>query len=665
MEELPLLKDITYIFALSIVILLLCNRLGIPNIVGFLLTGVLSGPHGLGLIYKLSEVETLANIGIILLLFTVGMEVSIKRLLEYRRFLLVGGFLQVVLTIFAVFLCAKILGRPTGESIFFGCLVSLSSTAIVMRTLDERGEASSPHGKVSFSILIFQDLIIVPMVLFIPIFAGKPADFNLSFYISIGKGILVLAAAFIMAQRIVPMLLFYIAKTKSRELFLLGILAICTSVVWISSSAGVSLSLGAFLAGLIISESEYCQEAIGGIIPFQDIFTSFFFVSMGMLLDIGFLIQYPLLVCSIAFGIIVLKASLVSIVTLILGMPLRTALLCGLAICQVGEFSFVLLKTGMEHGIASNYHFQLFLAFSLLTMALTPTLIGYSIALSRPILKIPLPAALKFGLKPVQLKGERLTKDHVIIIGMGVTGANLARAARESEIPYVILDMNAETVRLERERGEPIYFGDATHEIVLNHANIKDAKAVAVSIDDHFATMRIVKVVRKLNPAVYLIVRTHFSNEIKPLYQMGADDVIPDEFGSSIEIFSRVLAKFDVNSEDISRFISELRSENYEILRLLYHESTAFSTLTNNLGELEIETFKVGKNSPLAGKSLKEIHLRHNYGVTVVLIYRGKKIITNPTAIEIFKSKDLFVLIGSKKELTAVRHLFRSVWMAN
>jgi len=660
MEEFPLLKDLVVIFGLSIGVLLFCHRVKIPTIVGFLLTGVICGPHALALVPVKSEVEIFARIGIILLLFTVGMEFSIRRLFEYRRFLLIGGFLQVAVTLLVVFLAADIIGRPYGESIFLGCLIALSSTAIVMRLLEERGETASPHGKVILSVLIFQDLIVVPMVLVTPLLAGEEPDLNFNFYYSIAKGLLVMAATFIGAEFLVPRLLHSIAKTRSRELFLLGVLTICATVVWVASSVGVSLSLGAFLAGLIISESEYSHEAIGDVIPFQDIFTSFFFVSMGMLLDIEFVLDHPFLVFSLAFAVMVLKSGIAGGVTLLLGMPIRTAVLAGLALCQVGEFSFVLARVGIEYKIATDYHYQLFLAVSLITMAVTPSLISLSPKIATYFFKIPLPPTLKFGLKPIVHRPESPLKEHVIIIGFGLTGKNLARAAREAQIPYTILEMDPETVNMERQRGEPIHFGDATHDSVLKHANIKKAKVVAIAVNDPLATVRILKRVRHLNPSLYVILRTGYAEQVKMMYQSGADDVIPDEFGSSIEIFTRVLYKYNVPAEEIERLVNDMRTEGYEVLRVLYREPTAFSQLRSSFSKVFTESFKVGRRAPIVDKTLRESELRSLYKVTVLLIHRGEELISNPEAEERLLAGDLVIAMGSKEQLGAAAHLFLS-----
>ena len=347
--EVPLLSDILIIFGLSIMVLFVFNRLRIPAIVGFLLTGVLAGPYGLGLIKAIHEVEVLAEIGVVLLLFTIGMEFSLEALLRIRKSILLGGCLQVLLTILVTFVLASLqIGCTFGESLFIGFLVSLSSTAIVLKLLQEKAEMDSPHGQTSLAILIFQDLIVIPMMLFTPLLAGMGGEIGQSLLILFAKGAGVIVLVILSAKWIVPQLLYQIARTRSRELFLLTVVVLCFAIAWLTSSVGLSLALGAFLAGLIISESEYSHQALGNILPFRDVFTSFFFVSVGMLLDVGFVVENLLSVLTIVLIILTVKTITAGFTTVLLGFPLRTALLVGLTLAQLGEFSFILARSGLK-----------------------------------------------------------------------------------------------------------------------------------------------------------------------------------------------------------------------------------------------------------------------------------------------------------------------------
>ena len=655
--EIPLLNDIVIIFGLSIAILFICHRLRVPAIVGFLLTGILAGPHGLGLVKAVHEVEILAEVGVVLLLFTIGIEFSLGRLLQIKKSVLMGGSIQVLLTILVTFVIARQLGQPIGESIFIGFLISLSSTAIVLKLIQERGEVDSPHGRTTLGILIFQDIIIVPMILVTPLLAGATGDLGESVLVLIAKGIGIIGLVFVSAKWIVPQVLYQIARTRIQELFLLSVVVICLAVAWITSSAGLSLALGAFLAGLIISESEYSHHALGNILPFRDVFTSFFFVSIGMLLDIGFLFRQPGTIVLIALGVLVIKSIIASFATVLLGFPLRTSILVGLALGQVGEFSFILSKTGVEHGLLAGNIYQMFLAVSVLSMAATPFIITLAPRIADIMLRLPLPKRLISGFYPVsEIKVEN-KKHHLIIIGFGVNGRNVARAARVSGIPYAIIEMNPETVRSEQAQGEPIYYGDSTQEAVLQHTNIKDARIVVAAINDPTATRRITEIIRRLNPEVHLIVRTRYLQEVKPLYELGADEVIPEEFETSVEIFTRVLTKYLIPRDEIESLVAEIRSDGYEMFRSLSKKSSSFADLKLQLPDVEINTLRVAERSPLVGKSLARIELRKKYGVTVLAIRRDKQILSNPDVNIPFCANDLLFILGPPDKVAKVAAL--------
>ena len=344
-----------------------------------------------------------------------------------------------------------------------------------------------------------------------------------------------------------------------------------------------------------------------------------------MLLDMGFVAEQPWLILSAALFVMCMKAFFAGTAAVILGMPLRTVVMTAVAMCQIGEFSFVLAKTGTAFGLGDDFKYQLFLAVSLLSMAATPTLMHLSSSMAKGLLKLPLPSSLKAGYKTYATKERQGKKGHVIVIGFGLNGRNLAHAAKEAQIPYMIIDMNAETVKLEKQKGEPICFGDASHENVLHHASISDAKVLAVVINDFTATEMIVDKARKLNKDLYILVRTRYLHEMRPLLKIGADEVVPDEFGSSVEIFTRVLHKYLVPSAQVQKILSDVRVEGYEMCRLLYKEPTTLTDLKIALSDVLIETFRVEDGSFLSGKTLVDAELRKCHGVTAMLIKRGRR----------------------------------------
>ncbi|MCH7733414.1 MAG: cation:proton antiporter [Candidatus Marinimicrobia bacterium] len=655
--EIPLLNDILIIFGLAIAVLLICHRLRVPAVVGFLLTGIFVGPYGFELVKAVHEVEILAEIGIVLLLFTIGIEFSLERLLKIRKSILMGGSIQVLLTFLATLFIARWFGQAFGEAVFIGFLVALSSTAIVLKLIQERAEVNSPHGRTTLGILIFQDIIIVPMILVTPLLAGATGNLGESVLVLLAKGIGIILLVMVSTKWIVPQVLYQIARTRNQEVFLLSVVVICFGVAWLTSKAGLSLALGAFLAGLIISESEYSHQALGNILPFRDVFTTFFFVSIGMLLDVGFLFQQPGTILLITLGVLVLKSIIACFATILLGFPLRTSILVGLALSQVGEFSFILSRTGVEHGLLAGNTYQMFLAFSVLSMAATPFIIALAPRAADIILRWPLPKRLISGFYPVSEIKVKSKKDHLIIIGFGVNGRNVARAARLSGIPYVVIEVNPEIVRNEQAQGEPIYYGDSTQEVVLQRANIKDARIVVTAINDPTSTRRITEIIRRLNPKVHLIVRSRYLQEMKPLYELGANEVIPEEFETSVEIFTRVLAKYLIPRDEIEGLVAEIRSDGYEMFRSLSKESSSFSDLNLQLPDVEISTLRVVERSPLVGKSLAEIELRKKYGVTVLAIRRKSQILSNPNVNMPFCANDVLFVLGPPDRVAEVAGL--------
>ena len=656
--EIPLLYDICIIFGLSIAVLLICHKLSVPSIVGFLLTGLIAGPHGLGLIQVDREVEILAEIGVILLLFAIGIEFSLKNLLRIKQSVLIGGSLQVGLTLLAAFALARYFGQATNESLFIGCLAAVSSTAIVMKLLQERDETRTPHGGTALAILIFQDIAIVPMMLITPILAGEASDMSSALILLLAKGAGMIAVVFVGAKYIVPLVLSQALQTRSREVFLLSVLAICLAVVWLTSRFGVSLALGAFLAGLIVSESESSHDALGHISPFRDVFTSFFFVSVGMLLDFHVLFQKPLLIAGLTIGVLIAKSVIAGGVTSMLGYPLRTAILTGLTLSQVGEFAFILAKAGVEHGLLSDANYKLFLAVSVVTMAATPFIISAAPQASNGLLRLPLPRRLVSGLRPIASTQDVEQTNHVIVIGFGINGRNVAKAARAADIPYVIVEMNPETVRTERANGEPIFYGDAIYDAVLHHANIKAARVVVVVISDDAASRRIVAAAHALNPTAHIIARTRHLAEVEPLYRVGANEVIPEEFETSVEIFTRVLMEYLIPHDQIERFIAEVRADGYKMFRTLPKDAPSVSDLKIHFPDLEISVLRVDQKSPFVGKSLAEIALRGRYEVTVLAIRRNEQILTNPHGELRIECDDEVYLLGNPEKIAQVADLF-------
>lgn len=653
--ELELLKDIVVIFVLSVAVLFTFHKLRAPTIVGFLLTGILAGPHGLGLVAASERVDILSEIGVVLLLFTVGIEVSLRDLLKIKKYVLLGGSMQVILSILAVAIILIQLGLSTGEAILLGFLVSLSSTAIVLRIIQKKEQFDSLYGRTTLGILIFQDIAVVLMILALPLLPGAVQAESDSPLQILAKALALIAFVIICAKWLVPKALYQIARTGDRELFLLSIVAICASVAWISSLAGLSLGLGAFLAGLIISESPYSHQAFGNIMPLRDAFTSFFFISIGMLLDVSYLMDNPVFIVLVAIAAMLLKASISGFVVLILGLPLRISVLVGLALCQIGEFSFILSKTGYEMGILSGNNYQLFLDVAVITMGATSVLMSISPNVADGLLRLPIPERLKNRTTPLASSGPSPWKDHLIIIGYGVNGRNVALSAQAEGIPFVIVEMDPEIVKREDERSEPIVFGDATQEAVLQHVGIKSARVAAIAISDPAATRRITELSKRLNPGLFLIVRTRYLQEVKPLLKLGADEVIPEEFETSMEIFARVLERYEVPRDKIQQFVDRIRSEGYEMFRSLSIEPYCKANL--DLLNDEIRSIRVAAGSKADGRTTEEADLEER-GIKLLAMHRDLQTTAHPRSSTVLQADDVVVLVGPGEEIERVAGWF-------
>jgi CPA2 family monovalent cation:H+ antiporter-2 len=648
------LINLLIIFGLSIFVLFICEFFRIPTIVGFIVTGIVAGPFGLAFITDESTVSTFAQIGVVLLLFTIGLQFSFKKLVEAKKAVLIGGSLQVFTTIAAVVLVLVFSRHNFGEAVFLGFLISLSSTAIVIKLLQQRGEIDSPYGKTTLAIMIFQDLITVPMLLLVPILAGSTSGSGLSLPLLLGQACLIIAVVYICARWVVPRILFEAARFRSKELFLFCILGLCVAIAYLTSNAGLSLALGAFFAGLIIAESEFSLEALSDIIPFRDVFTSFFFISIGMLLNVHFLINNLPVIVLIVLGILILKFMTGSFSAMVLGLPVRTVLLIGCAVAQIGEFSFILSQTGLQYHLISDATYQFFLSGSLITMACTPFLIGAApkiidgISDKRAARKCPVLATTGAppAHEPVPLSG------HIIIVGYGLNGQNVAKTARLSGIPYTIIEMNAETVKAERAKGEPIVFGDATGDEVLSHAQIRTARVILIVISDPVAIGRIVKVARRLNPDIHIIARTRYLENVNDLYKLGADEVVSEQFETSIELFTRVLSRYLIPKREIENFVSEIRKNAYVMLRGFPIPDLSYEEMRMNNPELAIASVRLPEHSRLIGRTIAESAIRQQYRITVLAIRRKNNVLTNPSGDERFENDDLVIVHGNAKDIS-------------
>lgn len=657
----PALYDIGIIFGLAIIVVLVCNYFKIPSVLGFLLTGIVAGPDVLNLVKAEGDIGLFAEIGIILLLFSIGIEFSLKDLLRIRRQVFVGGSLQLFGTITVVTLSSIVMGLNFKEAIFIGFLFSLSSTAIVLKILQERGTLQSPQGKSTMAILIFQDIAVVPLMLLTPYLTANSEGIDFSFIFVIIKGVLTVVAVVVISRTIMPKILFAVAKSKSGELFLLTILMVCLSVAGLTSALGLSLSLGAFLAGLIISESEYSHEAFGTILPFRDVFTSFFFISIGLLVNMDYFLGNIMLILGVAILVMLLKALVAGGATFYTGNNARVAFIAGLFVCQVGEFSFILAESGRELNVMSEENYQLFLAVSIATMAVTPVMIGRSGKWSNSIsnlfmndtVKKRFPRLIKSTI--TNQKSQTDWNDHVVIVGYTDTGKHISKVIRMAKIPFLAIDMDPEVVLASStSRKTSVIYGNASNTSVLKYANIDKARAVVITIKSMAEIKSIISEIKKLSSSVYIVTTSRSLSDMSSLLESGANEVISEQFESSIEIVTHILTKYLVPRNEIDDFIVRLRGINYDMMRTIRYEQKGIQDYRLEISDTEILTFKVQESSPFSGKKLSELQLRNDWGVSILAIKRAGDVIANPGGGETIQKSDILVVFGNHSDVDRI-----------
>lgn len=654
--HIPLLEDLIIILCFSILVVFVFHRLRQPAIVGFLVTGMLIGPSGLSLVKSPHEIHLLSEIGVVLLLFVIGLELSLRQLISIKRTVFIGGTLQVGFTILLVFTALYLWGLAPGAALFTGFLFSLSSTAVVLRILQEKNEINAPHGRVALGILIFQDIAVVPMMLLAPMLAGKSGNMLTETALLFGKVAGVLLLTYLGARYLIPHLFYYIAKTRNKELFLLTTIAFCFAVAQLTALSGLSLALGAFLAGLIISGSDYSHQASSNIIPFRELFTSFFFVSIGMLLDMSFVYVHFISIAGITLLVIMAKTFTTALSAVWLKYPVRTAVLTGFSLFQVGEFAFVLSASGIEYGLLNSYFNQYFLSVSIITMLLTPMMITCAPAVFARFAALRIfdryagnpPAATAGNINSTQLQ------DHMIIIGYGLNGTNVAKAAKHAGIEYRIIELNFETVAEAKNKGEQIIFGDATQPHILHEVHLEKARVAVIAISDPKATQSIVSNIRNISPTVYLIVRTRFVKETDELTALGADEVIPEEFETSIEIFSRALLKYLIPLDEVEKLVQDVRTDNYQMLRPKAEPAAPVNVVSNQLPNINISCLRVAADSGrVSGKTIAEAEIRKTWGITILAINRNNSLISVIEPHISILQNDLLYVTGNTAQIDA------------
>ena len=546
-------SEVALSLVVSALIAYVCFRLGLVPIIGFLVAGVIIGPNALGLIRDAELINAAAEIGVIFLLFTIGIEFSLEQLARIRRLIFVGGGLQVGVTVVLVTGILLLFGVEWRVGVFTGCLVALSSTAIVLKLFESKGGTASPIGNVSLGVLIFQDLAVVVMVLLIPML-GEGGGSVLGLGWALLKAAVLIVLVLTLATRVMPHVLEAVARTCSPEIFLLTVVAICLGTAYVTSLAGVSLSLGAFLAGLLVSESRFGQQALSEILPLQIIFSAAFFISVGLLLDLGFVVMNLPLVLGVIVGVSLLKTFVTAGAARLLGYPLNVALPAGFLLAQVGEFSFVLERAGREVGLSpaglGDAGAQTFIATTVLLMGATPFLarIGRRVKTRLPTPQTPLTEETPDAASFADLS------DHVIIAGYGDRARQLVGALEQTQVPFIIVTLSPTGATEAESQGRSVVRGDYAKASVLNAVGLSRARSLVVADDDPNMTSRVVSVVRGLSEDICLIASTRTHTQAEALTQAGVSAVISEEYAVTEQLVTHVLENAGINPNDVQRY---------------------------------------------------------------------------------------------------------------
>ncbi|MBM4280456.1 MAG: sodium:proton exchanger [Deltaproteobacteria bacterium] len=648
MSPVDTLPQLVLILGVALVAALLVGFLRLPAVAGFMLAGAVIGPSGLGLVGDVHAVELLAEIGVILLLFTIGLEFSLKRLRTIARLVAIGGALQVGLTSVVAVGVARALGQSTARGILIGFLIALSSTAIVLRGLSERGETDAPHGRFTIGALIFQDLCVVPMMLLIPILATVEHSGSLDVLavsgdlaLALGKAAGFVVIALAAGRYVVPPVLRRVDAARSREVFLIAILVMCAGVAILTALVGLSLALGAFLAGVLLADGSYGQRAMSNVLPLRDLLTTIFFLSLGLLFDVRVIRDHPELIAGLFAAMFLGKGLIATLACLAMGFPSRVAWLAGVGLAQFGEFGFVLAREAQAAGLLPEADAKALLTAGLLTMFVTPLAmrIGPHISAGARLLA---PLERLLGARSVDdadASGATALKGHVIIGGYGVGGRLLADALRQLQMPYVVLELDAEAVR-RAPPADSVYLGDVTSAEALEHAHLVDAAAVVLLLTDGAASRQAIATIRSLTHTIPIVVRARRLSEHTELRALGASDVVSEELEGGIETLARVLRLRATPANLMAALVRGAREAHGETARRISLPRNRKGEV-DELAELKVESIAVPPHSPALGQPLPPS------AALVIALRRGSDLIEAPTDV-VLASGDVLYVVGPR-----------------
>jgi len=640
--------SILILLGVAVVLLAAFRYVRLPQVLAYLAAGVLVGPYGLGWIPDVSATRTLAEFGLVFLMFTIGLEFSLPKLVSMKSTVFGLGGAQVLISCLAFGFVAWGLGVPVAGAIVIGGILAMSSTAIVMKLLIEQLEQNSRHGRHAFGVLLFQDLVVVPFLILIPALAGDGDPVWQTLGVALLKSALVLVAILSVGRWLLRPLFHEIASARLREYFMLSVLLLTLAAAWITQAAGLSLALGAFLAGMMLGETEYRHQVEADILPFRDILLGLFFVTIGMQLDTAFLAAHWLLILAAVAGLLVFKTALIAVLGRAFRMEPGVALRTGLVLSQGGEFGFALLLVASEHRLLDPSAAQLVLATVVLSMMAAPVVVRYNGRLAKRLVPGYM-RARDTNLDVIRAEASRENR-HVIVCGYGRSGQNLAWLLEQESIPSLALDLDPVRVRDARDAGKSVVYGDCARRDVLEAAGLHRAAALVVSFNDTTATLRILEITRQVRPDMPVIVRTMDDAELERLKSAGATEVVPESLEGSLMMGSHLLMLLGVPVSRIVRHVRDVRRDRYRMLRGFFHGEDMFDEKEAHAYQERLHSITLPPKARAVGKLLAELHL-DEIGVNVSAVRRGGIRGPEPGPETRLAAGDVVVLYGAPEAL--------------
>ncbi len=644
--------DIVIIVVAALIGALIAQRLKQPLILGYILAGVVVGPYTGGVtVGDIHEIELLAEIGVALLLFALGLEFSLGELRPVKNIALFGTPIQILLTIGLGFGLGRYLGWSTVGSLWLGALISLSSTMVTLKTLMSRGLVGTLSSRVMIGMLIVQDLAVIPMMIILPQLSDPKAGLPL-LAIAVLKSVIFLALMLYLGRKLLPRLLSHVAQWNSRELFILSITAIGLGVGYATYLFGLSFAFGAFVAGMVLSESDYGHQALSDIVPLRDIFGLLFFTSVGMLLDPAFLLANWLTIFSLVLVIGLGKGVIFSGLAVLFGYINIVPIAVGLGLFQVGEFAFVLARVGLETRAIDQKMYSLILAVSVLSMVLTP----FASAIAPPLYKL---RKRLFRHEPLQTENMPPSglQDHVVIAGGGRVGQHIAQVLTQLDLPFVIIELNHQRMLECKAAKFPVIFGDMSQATVLDASHVEAARLLLITTPSVTTSQAIVKQAHRLKPELHSIVRADGVDQARALYESGVYMAVLPEMEAGLEIARQALQHLEVPVAVIQQYTDAVRQQLYAPIYQTSHAHELLAKFDNIKNMLEISWVTLAAGSPLLRKSIKEAAVRTRTGASIVGIIHEKVFHSNPKVDYAFQEGDLVAIVGNQQERNAFKKL--------